>query len=232
MRRPVDYVAAGITGVLSHHRSGFDAYHMVNPHWDDGVSLDTIVGWLAEARSGVRRIQDYAQWCAPLRAHPVVPAGASSLALLPSQAFLLDMHTGLRIIYVLFAVFSPACRPHGHGQEHGAGHLERHPKLYGGCLHAEDLLCAGTRTSKQRWRAWTPSARACRRCPSSISGRSPLQAPAPSTPHGREPGDVLAATIMSEIWRCSCNVCRGLQLQFLAHELCFITYWEYNSQHN
>ena len=61
--RPIDFVAAGITGVLSHHRSGFDAYHVVNPHWDDGVSLDAIVGWVAEARGGLRTIQDYSQWC-------------------------------------------------------------------------------------------------------------------------------------------------------------------------
>jgi len=58
-------VAAGITGVLSNHRSGIDCYHVVNPHWDDGVSLDAIVGWVSEARGGVRHIQDYAQWCAP-----------------------------------------------------------------------------------------------------------------------------------------------------------------------
>ena len=57
-------MAGGITGVLSHHRSGIDAYHVVNPHWGDGVSLDAIVGWVAEARSGVRRVQDYRQWCA------------------------------------------------------------------------------------------------------------------------------------------------------------------------
>ena len=63
--RPIDFVAAGITGVLSHHRSGLDAYHVVNPHWDDGVSLDAIVGWVAEARGGVRHIQDYSQWCVP-----------------------------------------------------------------------------------------------------------------------------------------------------------------------
>ena len=61
--RPIDFVAAGITGVLSHHRSGFDAYHVVNPHWDDGVSLDAIVGWVDEDRGGLRRIQDYSQWC-------------------------------------------------------------------------------------------------------------------------------------------------------------------------
>ncbi len=64
-RRPIDFVAAGISGVLSNHRSGIDCYHVVNPHWDDGVSLDAIVGWVSEARGGVRHIQDYAQWCAP-----------------------------------------------------------------------------------------------------------------------------------------------------------------------
>ena len=58
-------MAAGISGVLSNHRSGIDCYHVVNPHWDDGVSLDAIVGWVSEARGGVRHIQDYAQWCAP-----------------------------------------------------------------------------------------------------------------------------------------------------------------------
>ena len=62
--RPVEFVAGGIAGVLSHHRSGIGAYHVVNPHWGDGVSLDAIIGWVAEARVGVRRVQDYRQWCA------------------------------------------------------------------------------------------------------------------------------------------------------------------------
>ena len=74
--RPIDFVAAGITGVLSHHRSGFDAYHVVNPHWDDGVSLDAIVSWVAEAHGGVRHIQDYSQWCLP----PPSPAPTTALA--------------------------------------------------------------------------------------------------------------------------------------------------------
>ena len=62
--RPVEFVAGGIAGVLSHHRSGIDAYHVVNPHWSDGLSLDAIVSWVAQARGGVRRVQDYGQWCA------------------------------------------------------------------------------------------------------------------------------------------------------------------------
>jgi len=68
-------VAAGITGLLSHHRSGFDAYHVVNPHWDDGVSLDAIVTWLSEERGGVCHIQDYAQWCALLIIYRTCLAG-------------------------------------------------------------------------------------------------------------------------------------------------------------
>ena len=74
--RPIDFVAAGITGVLSHHRSGFDAYHVVNPHWDDGVSLDAIVGWVDEDRGGLRRIQDYSQWCVD----PASPALCANMA--------------------------------------------------------------------------------------------------------------------------------------------------------
>ena len=62
--RPIDFVAAGIAGTLSNQRSGLANYHVVNPHWDDGVSLDAIVGWLAEARGGVKKVADYAQWCA------------------------------------------------------------------------------------------------------------------------------------------------------------------------
>ena len=134
VRRPVDYVAAGITGVLSHHRGGFDAYHMVNPHWDDGVSLDTIVGWLAEARRGVRRIQDYGQWCAPLKAQPVVPAGTCLLVLLLSQALVLDLHTGqhmlVSIIYCVQLSLSPAWVLIQ--TEHGAVQSGCHHKLYGG----------------------------------------------------------------------------------------------------
>ena len=81
--RPIDFVAAGIAGALSHQRSGLANYHVVNPHWDDGVSLDAIVGWLAEARRGVRMIADYTQWyalpeclwCLPARQGVDVPAG-------------------------------------------------------------------------------------------------------------------------------------------------------------
>ncbi len=79
-RRPIDFVAASITGVLSNHRSGCGAYHVVNPHCDDGASLDALVDWMAEARGGgVRRIQDYAQWCARSWAAPVMALWGASV---------------------------------------------------------------------------------------------------------------------------------------------------------
>ena len=46
---PVDVVAGVIAGTLTHERSGLATYHVVNPHYSDGVSLDSIVSWLASA---------------------------------------------------------------------------------------------------------------------------------------------------------------------------------------
>ena len=46
---PVDVVAGVIAGVATHERSGLATYHVVNPHYSDGVSLDSIVSWLASA---------------------------------------------------------------------------------------------------------------------------------------------------------------------------------------
>ena len=46
---PVDVAAAGIVGVASNERSGFDTYHVVNDHWHDGISLDRVVDWISSA---------------------------------------------------------------------------------------------------------------------------------------------------------------------------------------
>ena len=60
--RPVDYVAEGIAGVASAQRRGIGLYHMVNPHWDDDVSLDSFLGWIQNAGYTLQRIPNYAQW--------------------------------------------------------------------------------------------------------------------------------------------------------------------------
>ena len=61
-RRPVDFVAEGIAGVASAQRTGCGLYHVVNPHWDDNVSLDTFLGWIQNAGYPLKQISDYSQW--------------------------------------------------------------------------------------------------------------------------------------------------------------------------
>ncbi|WP_437876472.1 thioester reductase domain-containing protein [Sorangium sp. So ce513] len=73
---PVDVVARSIAAVAVHReRPPADAgeaahhatYHVVNPHWDDGVSLDVIVAWVRSAGYRVERVDDYAAWYAAFR---------------------------------------------------------------------------------------------------------------------------------------------------------------------
>jgi thioester reductase-like protein len=46
---PVEFVAGVIAATAAAERSGFDTYHVVNPHWNDGVSLDKIADWVESA---------------------------------------------------------------------------------------------------------------------------------------------------------------------------------------
>ena len=62
--RPVDFVAEGIAGVASAQRTGCGLYHVVNPHWEDNVSLDSFLGWIENAGYPLKRIDDYTQWYA------------------------------------------------------------------------------------------------------------------------------------------------------------------------
>ena len=61
--RPVDFVAEGIAGVASAQRTGCGLYHVVNPHWEDNVSLDSFLDWIQNAGYPLKRIPDYTQWC-------------------------------------------------------------------------------------------------------------------------------------------------------------------------
>lgn len=38
-----------IAATTAAERSGFDTFHVVNPHYTDGVSLDRIVDWVESA---------------------------------------------------------------------------------------------------------------------------------------------------------------------------------------
>ncbi|BDA50881.1 Carboxylic acid reductase [Coccomyxa sp. Obi] len=46
---PIDFVSGVIAATTANERTGFDTYHVVNPHWTDGVSLDRIVDWVESA---------------------------------------------------------------------------------------------------------------------------------------------------------------------------------------
>ena len=59
---PVEFVAEAVAGIASTQRRGIDLYHVVNPHWDDNVSLDSFLDWLQNAGYTLKRIPDYAQW--------------------------------------------------------------------------------------------------------------------------------------------------------------------------
>ena len=61
---PVDFVAGAIAGIASAQRCGIGLYHVVNPHWEDDVSLDSFLDWAQNAGYPLKRIPDYAQWWA------------------------------------------------------------------------------------------------------------------------------------------------------------------------
>ncbi|MEU1329605.1 carboxylic acid reductase [Streptomyces sp. NPDC005865] len=58
---PVDFTARAVTALGDGVREGFRTYNVVNPH-DDGISLDTVVDWLAAAGYPLTRVADHAEW--------------------------------------------------------------------------------------------------------------------------------------------------------------------------
>jgi fatty acid CoA ligase FadD9 len=60
---PVDLAARSIAEVCRTAHNGFRIYHVSNSNWDDGVSLDTIVGWIESAGYPVQRLS-YPSWYA------------------------------------------------------------------------------------------------------------------------------------------------------------------------
>ncbi|WP_434049007.1 MULTISPECIES: AMP-binding protein [Sorangium] len=73
---PVDVVARSIAAIAVDHqqppagtgeRASHATYHVVNPHWDDGISLDVIVAWVRSAGYPIERVDPYAAWYAAFR---------------------------------------------------------------------------------------------------------------------------------------------------------------------
>jgi fatty acid CoA ligase FadD9 len=64
----VDLVAEAIATVALSRRAGFAIYHVVDGHWDDGISLDAIVEWTEKAGYPIERVADLSAWRETIRA--------------------------------------------------------------------------------------------------------------------------------------------------------------------
>ncbi|PKH14641.1 oxidoreductase [Pseudomonas sp. 43NM1] len=59
---PVDFTASAILKIgVKQHTESYRSFNLVNPH-DDGISLDTFVGWMTDHGVNIRKIADYADW--------------------------------------------------------------------------------------------------------------------------------------------------------------------------
>jgi fatty acid CoA ligase FadD9 len=82
---PVDFIAEAITTLGARVETGFETFHVMNPH-DDGIGLDEYVDWLIDAGYPIQRIPEYDAWLqrfeTSLRALPERQRQASLLPLL------------------------------------------------------------------------------------------------------------------------------------------------------
>jgi fatty acid CoA ligase FadD9 len=59
---PVDFTAAAIVKTsLLQQPQGYRSFNLVNHH-DDGVSLDSFVGWMKAAGLTIHTVNDYGEW--------------------------------------------------------------------------------------------------------------------------------------------------------------------------
>jgi fatty acid CoA ligase FadD9 len=63
---PADFVAAAVAA-LGAGGADYRTFNVINPH-DDGISLDTVVDWLADSGIAVHRVENYQEWRARFEA--------------------------------------------------------------------------------------------------------------------------------------------------------------------
>lgn len=81
---PVDFVAAALVALSSAGGRGHRTYQVSNAHWDDGVSLDTVMDWIQSAGHPLRRMEDHAAWFRAFEGRlRELPAGERQRSALP-----------------------------------------------------------------------------------------------------------------------------------------------------
>lgn len=58
---PVDFIAAAVVAIGEARREGYHNFHVLNPH-DDGVSMDSFVGWIGDEGYPCARVSSFAEW--------------------------------------------------------------------------------------------------------------------------------------------------------------------------
>jgi fatty acid CoA ligase FadD9 len=114
---PVDFIAAAIAAIAAGPPCGHAVYHVNNVHWDDGVSLDSVVGRLVAAGYPLAAVDDHAAWFQRFeRALGELPAArqaSSSLPILDQWRTPLAMEQRRRIDASRFRAQVQALRPQG-----------------------------------------------------------------------------------------------------------------------
>ncbi|XBL80803.1 amino acid adenylation domain-containing protein [Mycobacterium shigaense] len=59
---PVEFVAEAITTLGAQVTDGFETYHVMNSHNDDGIGPDQYVDWVIEAGYPIERVDDFGEW--------------------------------------------------------------------------------------------------------------------------------------------------------------------------
>jgi len=98
---PVDFIAAAMVSLSSASQDGHATFQVSNTNREDGVSLDTLMDWVASAGHPLVRIPDHAAWFeafrAKLEALPPAERGHSALPILHLWAKPLDGREAARV---------------------------------------------------------------------------------------------------------------------------------------
>ena len=114
---PVDFIAASIASIATSPSRGYALYHVNNVHWNDGVSLDSVMRRLGALGYSLSRVDDHAAWFErferSLRALPPARQSVSSLPIIDQWRTPLATEKRQRVDASRFRAKVQELRPHG-----------------------------------------------------------------------------------------------------------------------